>query len=360
MRHPPPEVIASWPTPNYVNPEFQGPQLAVVGITLLVISFIVVFLRMYVRIWIRRSAGWDDWLMLLVLPILLSTSVISIIATRYGWGIHIWDNKKEWFRPSRISSWSSEVLYVLLITLLKISILLSYLRFLTTRTSRFITWAMVGVMVAWFIAYEVIMLLNCIPLQDYWDNPTPDAKCIDEFGKLFSSAITNFVTDFVVLLLPIPTLWTLRLPIRDKIVLVALMSLGFTACAAAAIKVYYSYKAVLLTYDVTWEGYGVWLWSDVEINLAVISPSVPILRPLAQRYFPRLGFRSMPQSSDRTPNRSSFKAPRAIYRQDTIQQIIDDSPDHTSSTEAFQMSPSPISVIQPKQGRRPSNDWSEC
>ncbi|KMU74810.1 hypothetical protein CISG_00740 [Coccidioides immitis RMSCC 3703] len=297
---------------------------------------------MYVRIWIRRSAGWDDWLMLLVLPILLSTSVISIIATRYGWGIHIWDNKKEWFRPSRISSWSSEVLYVLLITLLKISILLSYLRFLTTRTSRFITWAMVGVM---RLAYEVIMLLNCIPLQDYWENPTPDAKCIDEFGKLFSSAITNFVTDFVVLLLPIPTLWTLRLPIRDKIVLVALMSLGFTGLRRCRHKR---------------EGYGVWLWSDVEINLAVISPSVPILRPLAQRYFPRLGFRSMPQSSDRTPNRSSFKATRAIYRQDTIQQIIDDSPDHTSSTEAFQMSPSPISVIQPKQGRRPSNDWSEC
>lgn len=67
MRDPPPEVVATWPKPNYVDPEYQGHQMAVIGITFLIISFIIVALRMYVRLFMRRSAGWDDWLIVITM-----------------------------------------------------------------------------------------------------------------------------------------------------------------------------------------------------------------------------------------------------------------------------------------------------
>lgn len=60
----PPEVIASWPKPNYVNPEHQGPHLMIVVIGCFTISSVVVALRTYVRVKIKRNVGWDDWLML--------------------------------------------------------------------------------------------------------------------------------------------------------------------------------------------------------------------------------------------------------------------------------------------------------
>ncbi len=64
MRSPPPEVLASWPTPNYVNPETRGHALTIVELTALSISSICLGLRLYVRARIMRSVDWDDWLML--------------------------------------------------------------------------------------------------------------------------------------------------------------------------------------------------------------------------------------------------------------------------------------------------------
>ena len=60
MRDPPPEVVASWPKPNYINPENQGPGIAISGITFMSLATILVMLRVYVRGWLIRSFGWDD------------------------------------------------------------------------------------------------------------------------------------------------------------------------------------------------------------------------------------------------------------------------------------------------------------
>ena len=63
MRNPPPDVVASWPTPNYTNPETRGPALIIVELLAVSISTICLGLRLYVRARIVRSVGWDDWLM---------------------------------------------------------------------------------------------------------------------------------------------------------------------------------------------------------------------------------------------------------------------------------------------------------
>ena len=57
------DVISSWPKPNYVDPEYQGPQLHIVGAIFLILSIIVVTLRIWVRVHMKKSAGWDDWIM---------------------------------------------------------------------------------------------------------------------------------------------------------------------------------------------------------------------------------------------------------------------------------------------------------
>ena len=41
-------------------------------------------------------------------------------------------------------------------------------------------------------------------------------------------------------------------------------------------------------YDMTWNGFYVWLWLTVEINLAIMCISIPPLRPLVRRVAPCL------------------------------------------------------------------------
>lgn len=63
MRSPPPEVVASWPRPNYANPETRGPDLIVAGVVTLVFALIALTLRLYVRLRIMRKTEMDDWVM---------------------------------------------------------------------------------------------------------------------------------------------------------------------------------------------------------------------------------------------------------------------------------------------------------
>ena len=58
--HPPPQVIASWPAPNYENPQTQGPALMAVTILLSAVGVFTVAARVYSRIVITKVPGLDD------------------------------------------------------------------------------------------------------------------------------------------------------------------------------------------------------------------------------------------------------------------------------------------------------------
>ncbi len=63
MRSPPPEVLATWPKPNYVDPVTRGPALVIVELTALSLSSIILGMRLYTRAYVTRNLGWDDWVM---------------------------------------------------------------------------------------------------------------------------------------------------------------------------------------------------------------------------------------------------------------------------------------------------------
>jgi hypothetical protein len=60
MRFPPPEVVKTWPTPNYKNPENRGPTLMIVELIILPLALIALGLRLYVRFCVVRRSWWDD------------------------------------------------------------------------------------------------------------------------------------------------------------------------------------------------------------------------------------------------------------------------------------------------------------
>ncbi|PGH18063.1 hypothetical protein AJ79_00690 [Helicocarpus griseus UAMH5409] len=331
MRNPPPEVMATWPKPNYVNPEYQGPAMPIIGIVFLAISVIVVTLRLFVRIHMKRSAGYDDWLMLATMPFIVAVTVSTILGTHYGWGVHIWDNKPEWSSPSRLTSWLSQLFFIIIMTLVKLSILSSYIRISSTQSKRRnnfnrLSWLMCFFVLAWGIAFLIAVCTACSPLDHYWVALTEET-CQNESARLMGATISNIITDLIVLVLPIPTFWSLRLPIRERLVLIAMMSLGLIACAASIVRCYYTYVTTDLTYDVSWYGYTLWLWFALETNLAVICASIPTLRPFAKKYFPKLGFKQSTFPSQYGTQLGSQQP--GIFKEHTIQQVIE----HNSSTE---------------------------
>lgn len=77
-----------------------------------------------------------------------------------------------------------------------------------------------------------------------------------------------------------PTFLKLKLPLRERLVLILAFSLGFVVVVAGIQRTYWMHYIVEETFDVTWSSEPLWIWTALETNLGVICGSIPTLRPL--------------------------------------------------------------------------------
>ncbi|PUU75231.1 hypothetical protein B9Z19DRAFT_923157, partial [Tuber borchii] len=290
MRNPPPEVYLSWPAPNYVDPETRGPMLVVVPAILVIISFLIVVLRLYTRFVLIKSVGADDWLIgvsTVSLKITLFAYSASWLAPRYGWGLHIWDNRPEWYTDSRLFSWLCQTMFVANCGLIKSSILLSYLRIAPNRSFRYSVYVSLCFVATFSFGVGIAIVFTCSPVHGYWDR-TVKSKCVKDSIMLFTASIINTCTDFWVAFLPAPMLMRIWLPLRQKIILVFLFGFAGIVCVAGICRTITLHETMFKTYDVTWNGSLALVWGAVETDVGIATASVPALRPLLHYYFPQM------------------------------------------------------------------------
>ena len=158
--------------------------------------------------------------------------------TSRGLGLHDVDVLPEWKYALTRSEYIFSVLYVrasmpsvhsradglqnptLMAT--KTSILVFYLNL--SRTQPIFRWASIVTLVVVNAAGLALTLLNifqCRPVDDAFDDPSPaSAQCIDIVILYLSSAPVNIITDLAILFLPMPVLTGMRLPRKQKSILV--------------------------------------------------------------------------------------------------------------------------------------------
>ena len=76
MKLPPAAVLATFPNPNYVNPETHGPALTIVNSVFLGLATIAIVLRVYTRLFVRKWFGWDDAFIILAYVSRVSVLVV--------------------------------------------------------------------------------------------------------------------------------------------------------------------------------------------------------------------------------------------------------------------------------------------
>ncbi|MBE7182583.1 MAG: hypothetical protein INR71_15490, partial [Terriglobus roseus] len=133
-----------------------------------------------------------------------------------------------------------------------------------------------------FWVHERLTLLPR-PLSAFW-TIGKNGHCVNIRVLGINAGIFQTVADLLVTILPIPMVMNLQLPTRQRAGVVFLLSLGFIATAASAVRIYYIWKALFSTYDVTWDGYPAWISAAIEIDLGIIVACVPALRTFVLRY----------------------------------------------------------------------------
>jgi hypothetical protein len=110
--------------------------------------------------------------------------------------------------------------------LTKISVALLFLDVFVITWFRKATYVVLGAVVLQGLAMTMTNIFVCSPIHIYWDLEMPVQGCINGLVKFCVDNGLNFLFDFVLLLLPMPLIWPMSLPWRQKLWLGVLFVLG--------------------------------------------------------------------------------------------------------------------------------------
>ncbi len=199
---------------------------------------------------------------------------------------------------------AAEVIYNFAMFAIKASILYLYKRvFFVSRNFVIILW-IVGIFVACYSITQVFAaIFQCMPIDSNW-NPMVKHYCINtDIGATIIAAF-NVLTDFAILILPMPLLYRLQKPTKQKIQIMGMFLLGGFVCFASIYRCIvihelshadpsckYRFPASRHMWcsidpvaDFTaGSDVPVNIWTMVELCIGIVSACLPTMRPLFSR-----------------------------------------------------------------------------
>ncbi|KAH7233359.1 hypothetical protein BKA59DRAFT_560178 [Fusarium tricinctum] len=274
--------------PNPLPPdENVGPVL--LGVSGVCLALVVITTA--IRIWVRlglRSLGWDDFTIVIATILGIARFGIQAAQVKIGNGRHRWYIDAADYMDNNKLGWFAQILLFASICFLKISILLLLLRLKDSRRVKYSAWAIMAGLFFTNFGCIVILLAECKPTSAYW---TGVGECWDPRIRIYSIYATiafSIVTDLLCSLLPIFVIWRVNLPLKTKISVWALMSLGLIATGFGIAR---AASLGTMTADLSWFYAITAIWSNLELYLGIVAANLSLSRSMFA-YFFRNGNRS--------------------------------------------------------------------
>lgn len=81
----------------------------------------------------------------------------------------------------------------------------------------------------WTVGQILLTAFTCVPIEQLFDDRIPPTNCnpMGPVTQILVNSVGNIVTDVIILLLPLPVVWRLKLNIKQKAALLGVFCLGF-------------------------------------------------------------------------------------------------------------------------------------
>jgi len=112
------------------------------------------------------------------------------------------------------------------LALTKISVAFLFLDVFVITWFRKATYVVLGAMILQALAMTMTNIFVCTPIHIYWDLEMPSHGCLNSVLKFYIDSGLIFLFDSVLLLLPVPLIWPMKLAWRKRLWLGFLFALG--------------------------------------------------------------------------------------------------------------------------------------
>ncbi|KAI9923865.1 hypothetical protein MW887_008170 [Aspergillus wentii] len=277
------------------------------------LSLIVCGLRLYARAVVLKKFGLDDWAVIFALVLTQVFNGLGIAVVHSGSGRH-----QETLSMSELGLWMKlyyvATCYYLYVSMaVKISLLLFLRRVFPISWVNRLTLGVMIFQVCFTVSGSLVLAFRCSPARGAYDLAiAATAKCLTTF-QLYQvtlyQAVLIFVTDIIILLIPMPVLCGLQMPTRKIVALMFVFSTGIIACISPIVR--FSTLGYLLhgATDTTFDSTSSLYWMAIEFNLGLVAGSLSSLRVLPC-------FRQFGSSASR--NYGSSGVPPGFYPMDNM------------------------------------------
>ncbi|KAI1414723.1 hypothetical protein F5Y13DRAFT_197276 [Hypoxylon sp. FL1857] len=284
---------------DLVPPTTDGSKVIITGVVLILLTA----LWTYLRFWSLRQTGRaflvEDWLNIGAVVMfygLVVTDFVMVLAGGMGHPIgelqdwHIVRLLKQQIRVLTEaiyfaqSLYARQFLYAASLGLIKISVILMFMRLFFDHRFRFAAKATIALTIAWVLLTILVELLICQPIEMNWNFRKPTGTCGDQKAALVSVGVVNVINHLAILMLPMPMILQLGTEIRYKIATVCIFSIGILTLIFGVIRLY-TVLQVDFT-DVSYTAVQTILYGTSEAGVAIVVSNCPLIRPVFDRFFP--------------------------------------------------------------------------
>lgn len=81
-------------------------------------------------------------------------------------------------------------------------------------------------MLVWHSAFFLAFIFQCTPIDTVWNPAALAPHCVNRIGLWLAYAISDVLTDCLILSMPVPAVWQLQMPTRQKVAVSGIFLLG--------------------------------------------------------------------------------------------------------------------------------------
>lgn len=274
------------------------------------VSGLFVLQRIAYKLWFNVGLGGDDWMTVATILVGIPSTVIGVYrVSDHGLGRDIWTLTPLQITNFGLFFWIMEILYFLEVSMLKLSLLLFYIRIFPGKSVRGLLWATFAACSAFGISFALVAVFQCTPVKFYWEKWDGEHKgtCLNINSIAWSNAAISIAIDIWVLAIPLWQLKSLNLDWRRKVGVGMMFCIGAFVAVVSILRLRSLIKFGSDSLNPTWDFFDVSVWSVVEINTGLICVCLPSLRVLLVRIFPKLQGTTERYGRSSRRNRSSNK-----------------------------------------------------
>ncbi|VUC27945.1 unnamed protein product [Clonostachys rosea] len=260
------------------------------------LALLALLQRFYTKIFLSKGLQVDDffmllgWLMAILTQVLMLTSISKRLFCSHSFEMPLAD-----YESYALYSYVTAPIYMMCNGFTKLSLLLFYLQISPQTWFRRAVWVSIAVVSLSSIIIVCFMYFGCSPPHKAFRLKT-EGHCVNAGIFYIATAVSNIVTDVILFVLPIPMVYTLRMPRIQKFGAMMVFGIGSITIGTSVVRLALL-PVVLKSPDPSWDGCPADVWTFVEANLFIICGSMPTLRKFFKHFMPRLMGSSGGQSS---------------------------------------------------------------